>query len=315
MTKSAGKRKGGLKSALVSLQSRAHAQSKAALAKEAQDMKGKAARRKIAGSSKQTGKVRHRQPVPFISAWDNTLLIGEGNFSFALSLVQHHRIPGHRITATTYDTEEELAQKYSEAQDNVRLLRDHGVTVLVHVDARSLHKSKALAAQSKRLGGFSRVVWNFPHAGAGIQDQDRNIQVNQQLMLGFFLSVAAFLSGSHDPRDVGAAREGEQDSDVEHSPKQVEDVRARVLVTLRDSVPYTLWEIPQLAKHPPPGHPIYQQLRSYAFDPSSYPGYEHRRTVGGPQSGHNVDLLQDRGPDAESGRAAVCRTWEFALRN
>jgi len=307
MNKSAGKRKGGLKSALVSLQSRGRAQSKAASAKEAQEKKGKALQRKIAGQgpSKQLHRTTQLQPVPFVSPWDNTLLIGEGNFSFALSLVEHHGIPGHRIIATAYDTEEQLLQKYPEVQDNLRILRERGVTVILHVDARALQKNKPLVAEFKRLGGFSCVVWNFPHAGAGIQDQDRNIHVNQQLLLEFFQSVASFLSTTHDVNleaEVSKVGDGE-DSDVEKPTKQQDDARSRVLITLRDSAPYTLWEVPKLAKRPPLGHVIYQQLRSYVFEPSAYPGYEHRRTIGG----GTVPLLQDG--------STISRTWEFVLRD
>ncbi|KZT51223.1 hypothetical protein CALCODRAFT_525716 [Calocera cornea HHB12733] len=305
-------RKGGLKSSLLSLQSRINTQKKVSATKHARDVKELAVRRKIGGqtSTKRVEQGRQYHPIPFVSDWDNTLLIGEGNFSFALSLVQHHGIPGHRITATTYDTEELLSQKYPEANENLRLLRESGVTIMLHVDARALHKSKALLARSKQLGGFTRVVWNFPHAGAGIQDQDRNINTNQQLMLGFFRSVASFLSSKENgprhnrPSDLS----GEFDSDIEDSSAEQSDSGGRILVTLRDSVPYTLWEVSQLAKHPPPGHPVYRQVRSYAFEPEAYPGYEHRRTIGGYHSSINAESSQY----PASGPA--CRTWEFTLQ-
>ncbi|KZO94093.1 hypothetical protein CALVIDRAFT_539466 [Calocera viscosa TUFC12733] len=318
MTKSAGKRKGGLKSSLTSLQSRIHAKKKAQSAKHAQELKEKTAIRNVRaqGSSKRTHRAGQHQPVPFVSEWDNTLLIGEGNFSFARSIVQHHGIPGHRVTATAYDTEEHLFLKYPEARENLRWLREHGVIVLLHVDARTLHKSKALLIRSKQLGGFSRVVWNFPHAGAGIQDQDRNINVNQQLLLRFFQSVAVLLStADKGPLSSDTSRgAGEEDSDAEESSKPQSDSAGRVLVTMRESVPYTLWEVPQLAKHPPPGHPTYQQVRSYAFEPSSYPGYEHRRTIGGSHSVFSANLPQESISDAGQVRASPCRTWEFTLK-
>ncbi|EJU02833.1 hypothetical protein DACRYDRAFT_78686 [Dacryopinax primogenitus] len=311
------KSKGGLRSALVSLQSRVHAADKAASAQHVQEKKDQADQRQRSGK-KHTSQGGQSAPVPFVSPWDNTLLIGEGNFSFSLSLVQHHGIPGYRITATSYDTEEQLTQKYPEAHENLRLLRENGVTVFLHVDARTLHKCKTLVNISKRSGGFSRVVWNFPHTGAGIQDQDRNVRVNQQAIIGFLRSVAPLLSSGRSMTSTSEALSDDaQDSDVEveNLTKRV-DSRGRVLITLRNSVPYTLWEVSQLAKHPPPDHPAYVKIRSYGFQPSAYPGYEHRRTIGGtihrPTSGDH-EVPQSSAPD-NNNRVSECRTWEFALR-
>lgn|SRR6266404_2153153 len=105
-----------------------------------------------------------RSTIPFKSS-DKILLIGEGNFSFSLALLQHppppldHLLPAH-ITATTYDTEDECYIKYSEAQEYVRVLRENGVQVLFSVDATKLEKTSALKGKT-----FDRIVWNFPHAG------------------------------------------------------------------------------------------------------------------------------------------------------
>ena len=106
-----------------------------------------------------------------------------------------------------------------------------------------------------------------------------------------------------------------------------------ILVTLRDSSPYTLWysrlveptaylltdtsnrNVPQLAKKPPMNptnphavQPRYTQIRSFTFDPAAYPGYEHRRTIGFVKGG-NEDILRS-GVDGNG----KCRTWEFLLR-
>ena len=105
-----------------------------------------------------------RSTIPFQSS-DKILLIGEGNFSFSVALLQHpppplEHLPPPNITATTYDTEEECYIKYSEAQQYVRILRENGAHVLFGVDATKLEKNSALKGRT-----FDRIVWNFPHAG------------------------------------------------------------------------------------------------------------------------------------------------------
>jgi 25S rRNA (uracil2634-N3)-methyltransferase len=105
-----------------------------------------------------------RSTIPF-TASDRILLIGEGNFSFAVALLQHppaplEHLPPPNITATALDTEEECHAKYPDAEQNVRILREKGAQVLFGVDATRLEKTSALKGKV-----FDRIVWNFPHAG------------------------------------------------------------------------------------------------------------------------------------------------------
>jgi 25S rRNA (uracil2634-N3)-methyltransferase len=105
-----------------------------------------------------------RSTNPF-KASDRILLIGEGNFSFAVALLQHppaplDHLPPANITATAFDTETECYSKYPDAEQNVRVLREKGTRVLFGVDATRLEKTSALKGKV-----FDRIVWNFPHAG------------------------------------------------------------------------------------------------------------------------------------------------------
>jgi len=89
--------------------------------------------------------------------------------------------------------------------------------------------------------------------------------------------------------------------------------RGTVLFTLLDQNPYTLWNLPSLAKRPPqvcPGtnlaQPRYKLIRSFEFNPEVYTGYTHRRTLGfkeGLSKGANEEIM---------GRKGKARTWEFA---
>lgn len=86
-----------------------------------------------------------------------------------------------------------------------------------------------------------------------------------------------------------------------------------LLFTLLDQAPYSLWSLRALAIRPPhlcPGtklpQPKYKLLRSFRFNPETYPGYAHRRTLGfkeGVSKSGNEEIL---------GRKGEARTWEFA---
>ncbi|RUS21139.1 hypothetical protein BC937DRAFT_93526 [Endogone sp. FLAS-F59071] len=193
---------------------------------------------------------------PFCSpytATDRILLVGEGNFSFARALAEHVLGRGENLVATCLDSEEVLILKYEdEARANVEAVVAAGGTVLYEVDATKLNKCAAL--KGKR---FEKIVFNFPHAGAGIKDQDRNVISNQTLLLSFFASSIPFLA-----------------SPVAYPT--TDSAHGELHVTLKSGAPYDLWNVRQLVK----------QTGSLAvkttlpFVPEAYPGYEHRRTLG-----------------------------------
>lgn len=92
---------------------------------------------------------------------DTLLLLGEANFSFSLSVVTSHKFPPSRILTTSYDPEPICYRKYPDGEGNVAELRRRGVRVEFGVDAGDLARCKSVG----KGGGWSRVVFNFPHAG------------------------------------------------------------------------------------------------------------------------------------------------------
>jgi 25S rRNA (uracil2634-N3)-methyltransferase len=158
-------RKPSLKAALSSAQSRLKKKKQAEDAAATLAIKQRA---KVAGGKGGTANTQTRNPrrstIPF-KASDRILLIGEGNFSFAVALLQHpptplDYLPSANVVATTYDAEEECYTKYPDAEQNVRVLREKGSRVLFNVDATRLERTSALKGKT-----FDRIVWNFPHAG------------------------------------------------------------------------------------------------------------------------------------------------------
>ena len=71
----------------------------------------------------------------------STLIVGDGNFSFACALIRVGKLPHApcKLVATSYDTKEVLITKYGEhAAKNVRELEGCGCRVMCGVDATNL---------------------------------------------------------------------------------------------------------------------------------------------------------------------------------
>lgn len=329
-----------------------------------------------------------RAIYPFLRD-DTILLVGEGNFSFTLALLSapHHH-PPHLILATSYDTEDEVYQKYPDARGIVERIRqiagDQAPRILAFgVDAGALNKCDAVVGPDKNHAHrWSKVWFGFPHVGAGHKDELRNVLANQLLILRFLISAAPFLTQGRPPKYVQGAKtrvekrvndddedeesdDGGYESDHEPSEMPAQDVYANVpqmfspparqgsvLITIRNASPYTLWNIPMLAKQirsvvgsiaasapalpkgvrPPSTADVdkygaqYVVWRSFEFVPSAWHGYSHRRTIGfidGLSTSNNEDLLRrPTQPKTKSLRSfgrhvgtGECRTYELALRS
>ncbi|KAJ3296848.1 hypothetical protein HDU76_006675 [Blyttiomyces sp. JEL0837] len=95
---------------------------------------------------------------------------------------------GEKVLATSYDDEKTLDHKYPDAKENVESILNEGGKVLYGIDATRLNEFRSVRGKK-----YSRIIFNFPHAGAGIKDQDRNIRTNQELCSGFFKSALTVL--------------------------------------------------------------------------------------------------------------------------
>ncbi|MFW0777786.1 MAG: class I SAM-dependent methyltransferase [Rickettsiales bacterium] len=111
-----------------------------------------------------------------------TLLVGEGNLSFALSLIQISRIVPARLFATTFENSDKLPP---ETFENAQSLNAQGVIVLHGIDATDL---------STALGSwlFDNIVFQFPHAGVRGSAEGRN--PNFILIRNFLVSAYSQLA-------------------------------------------------------------------------------------------------------------------------
>lgn len=209
------------------------------------------------------------------------LLVGEGNFSFALALAR--QCPKLEITATGFDSEEVLlrcrprpspappppvapfsrsqalvGRRYPEARGIcARLRRLASVAAVLHdVDATQLHRLETVAPQR-----FDDVVFTHPHLGT------EDARAHACLLGHFFHSARQLLRPGY---------------------------RARVHVTLAADQA-DLWRLQAQAQR--------NKLRPVGaqdFDDALFQGYERKRTLSG---------------KSFVSRAAVSRTFSFARQS
>ncbi|KAK1827801.1 hypothetical protein QBC39DRAFT_419020 [Podospora conica] len=194
----------------------------------------------------------HLAPTIPFSPSDRILLIGEGDLSFATSLVTAHNCTA--VTATVLDASPAaLLAKYPHAAPAIDLLSAPPHRLLFALDALK-HPAFTVPNPARpvfpwtppRVGAFDRIVFNFPHVGGRSTDVNRQVRANQELLVGFFGSALKSLAPG-----------------------------GKVVVTLFEGEPYTLWNVRDLARHA--GLAV---ERSFRFQAEAYPGYRHARTLG-----------------------------------
>ena len=101
---------------------------------------------------------QHKSGFDFIGevAKGSTLLVGEGNLSFALSLAMNDRVVPSRLVATTFETVSNLSPAAKANSDSLRRL---GVSVINGVNAKNL---RAI------LGNwyFNTIIFQFPNTAS-----------------------------------------------------------------------------------------------------------------------------------------------------
>ncbi|KAK7840903.1 uncharacterized protein At4g26485 [Quercus suber] len=175
------------------------------------------------------------------SSKQRILLVGEGDLSFSLCLARAFG-SARNIVATSLDTQEEIARKYSNGIGNVRELEERGCLVLYKVDAKQMSQHYFLKTQR-----FDRIVYNLPHVGFLYRESSYcQIQLNKRLVKGFLKNAKVLLQ-----------KEGE------------------IHVTHKEGDPYNKWDLVRKAeKIGLVSHDV------VPFCKDDYPGYCNKRAHG-----------------------------------
>lgn len=196
---------------------------------------------KKAKKSKQNLKKPNGPTPPPFDKLDRLLLIGEGDFSFANSVVENQLC--ENVVASGFDSEQEVLEKYpSTALDNLKSLRKYDTEqceLMFNVDATNISATKDLKGQK-----FDCIMFNFPHIGNSIRDQARNIAQHQKLVSAYFESCSKHLK---------------QDG--------------KVVLILFEGEPYISWGIKRLGRDK-----NYTVVKSYQLNLETFPGYHHKLT-------------------------------------
>lgn len=123
---------------------------------------------------------------------ERVLLVGEGDFSFAVALARCITATGARVLATSLESEDVIAQSWRGADNVAALATTPGAGARHGVDATAL-------TNYFEPGSFDRVVFNFPHiAGKARMDQNR-------ALLGAFLREAKIVCAPNGFVEVSLA--------------------------------------------------------------------------------------------------------------
>ena len=140
--------------------------------------KSKKAKSKAIKPQQQQQQQQHKIIIPF-GPEHRVLLVGEGDFSFSRSLLEHHGII--HIYATSLDTRSGVLAKYPQAANHLRVVEAQDSSQVEYsVDATKLGRAGGGGGGKEvRKGGWDRIVFNFPHVGGLTKDVNRQVRANQ----------------------------------------------------------------------------------------------------------------------------------------
>ncbi|KAL3661468.1 hypothetical protein V7S43_013668 [Phytophthora oleae] len=172
----------------------------------------------------------------------NILTVGDGNFSYSLSLARAlGPDSGVQLVTTSHESKKTVLETYPDGEKILEELNAMPqVTVKHEVDATD-------AEQMKALGQFDRVIWNFPcvRAPRGEDGQNQEMEMNKKLLSDFFAHVAQILTPTGE-----------------------------VHVTHKTKKPFGQWGIENIAKTNKLRH-----QQSVVFDRCLYPGYSNKKVL------------------------------------
>lgn len=257
---------------------------------------------------KQHKQAQHEEPAIPFEPHDRILLLGEGDLSFAASLVTHHGCTS--VTATVLEKNlEELTAKYPHVGGNI--------------EAFSAEDPKeGDASLAKDGGGPGRGEEDSDSGGWSDEDDEEDDDQkkkkntpppkrNNRIAYGIDATKPLPNTLTRPPYATiifNFPHVGGLSTDVNRQVRHNQSLLVSfftafsapralapggsIVVTLFEAEPYTLWNVKDLARHAG-----LQVERSFRFQASAYPGYRHARTcgvIGGGESGWRGEERRSR---------------------